>query len=211
MRLEIASAEAVRHACLHFHYSRRVPSNLCGFSVFNGKGEWCGVIIYSNGATPQVAKSFRMAQGMICELSRVALNGKQESTSQAISISLRMLKRLCPLIELVVSFADRAQGHVGTVYQASNWLYLGTSQRAKYYLIRGKKTHPRSVVPASPTNTLAGVRKYIDPNAVEFFDFGKYKYVYPLTEKQRRRFKSLAMSYPKRDQSMTVMRPVSNG
>lgn len=202
MRLEIASKEAVKHACLFFHYSKRIPSNLCAFAVFNGRGEWCGAIIYSNGATPQIAKSFRMPQGKVCELSRVALNGKQESTSKAISLSLRMLKKLCPLIELVVSFADRTQGHIGTVYQASNWLYLGTSEKAKYYIIRGKKTHPRSVVPQSPTNTLADVRKYIDPNAVEFFDLGKFKYVYPLTDQQRKRFQTVALKYPKRDQSI---------
>lgn len=198
MRLEIASKEAVKHSCLYFHYAKRVPSTLCAFSVFNGRGEWCGTIVYSNGATPQIAKSFKLEQGKICELSRVALNGKQESTSKAISLSLRLLKKLCPLIEMVVSFADKTQGHYGTVYQASNWFYLGHSDAARHYIIRGKKVHSRSVVPQSPVNTLEGVRKYIDPNAVEYFDLGKFKYVYPLNDKQRSRFQAVALRYPKR-------------
>lgn len=198
MKLEIASHKAVQYACKYFHYSGKTPSNLCSFSVFNDSGQWCGVIVFSNGATPRIAQSFKMQQGQICELSRVALNGKQESTGKAISIALKLLKKLCPLIELVVSFADKEQGHLGTVYQATNWIYLGTSAPVKYYIIRGKKTHTRSVVPTSPVNTLEGVRKYIDPNATEYFDQGKYKYIYPLTKRQRERFLPLSLKYPKR-------------
>ena len=37
MRLEIASNKAIKYACLNFHYSKSVPVNTFGYSVFNKK------------------------------------------------------------------------------------------------------------------------------------------------------------------------------
>ena len=46
------------------------------------------------------------------------------------------------------SYADKTnQNHVGTIYQANGWLYLGerkTSDKGAYYVINGKKIHGRS-------------------------------------------------------------------
>ena len=40
MRLEIASKKAVQYACLNFHYSKVVPAQYLGYSVFNNNNEW---------------------------------------------------------------------------------------------------------------------------------------------------------------------------
>lgn len=75
---------------------------------------------------------------------RIALNGKQKNVTEIISKSLKLLKKKCPLVELVISFADSEQGHIGTVYQAANWIYLGNSIPAPEYLYKGKRYHGRS-------------------------------------------------------------------
>ena len=49
MRLEKASYQASKYACLHFHYAHAVPQARLGYSVFNSDGEWCGVILFLNG------------------------------------------------------------------------------------------------------------------------------------------------------------------
>lgn len=126
MRITKATPEAIRYACTHFHYAKSVPANPVGYNIYNGKDEWCGVILYAMGATPNIGKQYNLPVGGVLELVRVALNGKQEHTSQAVSMSLKRLHEDVPQCRLVVSYADCDQSHLGTIYQATNWLYVGT-------------------------------------------------------------------------------------
>ena len=49
-------------------------------------------------------------------------------------------------IKFLVSYADPSEGHVGTIYQATGWLYTGLSQATpKYDLGGGKVHHSRSL------------------------------------------------------------------
>ena len=48
--------------------------------------------------------------------------------------SLRMMPE-----SIVVSFADIEQGHVGTVYQACNFLYCGLSAKRTDWKVKGKE------------------------------------------------------------------------
>jgi hypothetical protein len=50
-----------------------------------------------------------------------------------------MLEKPCA----VVSYADTEHGHAGIVYQATNWLYTGsTVSHDKAYVVDGKRIHP---------------------------------------------------------------------
>jgi hypothetical protein len=122
MRLEKASNKAIKFACMNFHYAKSVPVNPVGFSVFNDKSEWCGVILYAVGANNNIAKTYNLNQGNVIELVRMALNGKQESTSKALSISLKLIKKSLPLVKLIVSYADKDQNHSGIIYQAKEYM-----------------------------------------------------------------------------------------
>ena len=51
----------------------------------------------------------------------------KNSESRVIGVVTRALKRHTSL-RFVLSYADPAHGHVGTIYQASGWLYTGLSQ-----------------------------------------------------------------------------------
>ena len=146
IELRKATPKAIRYACLHFHYAKSVPSVQYGYNVYQD-GEWCGVILYGSGATPNIASPFGMIQGEVLELVRVALNGKQNTTSECVAASLRKLHEDAPQIKIVVSFADEDQNHVGTIYQATNWIYLGRYNKGERaaFIINGKKTHPRTI------------------------------------------------------------------
>ena len=47
--------------------------------------------------------------------------------------------------EIVVSFAEIQQGHVGTVYQASNWIYTGLSAKRTNWTIQGVDLHCQTI------------------------------------------------------------------
>ena len=214
MTITNATKKATRYACMNFHYAKAIPIGGISYNIFNQNKEWCGVIIYSYGANPRIGMPYGLKQGEICELTRVALNGKQESTSQAVALSLKQLKKDAPLIRLVVSYADCDQNHIGTIYQATNWIYEGEKVENTIggFLIheRGviKKYHKKSIyshmivengVKKHCPQTLEYVRKYIDPKAEYFITKGKRKYLMPLDKRMRKQIQHLSQPYPKTD------------
>lgn len=214
MRLTRATLDGIRYACLHFHYAHSVPANPLGYNVYNDADEWCGVILFAMGATPNIGKPYNLPIGGVLELVRVALNGKQEQTSRAVAMSLKQLKKDVPHCRLVVSYADCDQNHLGTIYQATNWVYTGTENRGGRgaFIVHGKKMHPKSVHSTKVVidgrsvhcpQTLEAVRKFLDPNATIFYTQGKRKYLFPLDKSMRMQIAPLSKPYPKDDENWT--------
>jgi hypothetical protein len=205
MRLELATFKAMKYACLNFHYAKSIPVNVVGFSVFNDKKEWCGCVVYGTGANNNIAKTYQLLQGEVIELVRMALNGKQESTSKALAISLKLISKYVPLAKLIVSYADMDQGHKGTIYKATNWFYTGIScenQHTGAFIIKGKEVHGRMISQSVKNHGgLKGlsryefVKKYLDVNATPIIDKGKIKYLYPLDKNTVSLCKSLSKPY----------------
>jgi|TARA_R100000479_G_C6296572_1_gene168606 hypothetical protein len=199
MILKKASYKAIKYACIKFHYAKSVPVNVFGYSVFNKKNEWCGVILFGTGATPNLAKPYNLKQGQAIELVRMALNGKQESTSKALALSLKLVKKNLPLCKIIISYADIDQEHTGIIYQATNWIYEGEFNKGTVsgYLIKGKKVHNKTIYSKGIKQNLESVRKYIDANAEKYITKGKRKYVYPLTKQLKDKCLKLKKPYPK--------------
>lgn len=148
MRLTYATPKAIDYACKHFHYAKAVPVNTLGYNVYNDKGEWCGVVLFGSGANNKIGNEYSLNQGQVLELVRVALNGKQSCTSQVVAASLKHLHQDCPLCRLVVSYADCDQSHLGTIYQATNWVYVGTMMKDQHdssWVVNGKRYHGRII------------------------------------------------------------------
>lgn len=199
MRLSLATIEAVRYSCVNFHYAKSVPVKSIAFNVFNNKEEWCGTIVYGLGANAQIAEPYNKWQGQVIELVRVALNGKQEKTSQAVGISLRLLKKYCPMVDLVVSYADIDQNHKGIIYKATNFIYEGkkTEGAKTSYTIKGKRMHNRSIQSKGWKANLLWLREHIDISAKENITKGKHKYLYCFDEKLKERLKLIQQEFPK--------------
>ena len=206
MKLVKASYKAIKYACLNFHYAKSVPINVFGYSVFNEKNEWCGVIVYGHSSNNNIAKPFGLKTGEVLELVRVALNGKQETTSKALAMSLKLIKKDIPLCKLVVSYADLDQNHIGTIYQATNWYFVGISNENKRdsgsFLINGKKVHSKTVAGICnrrglPT-TIENIKKIYKTDDVKpYFTKGKIKYLYPLCNETRQLCEKLKQDYIK--------------
>jgi len=63
MKLTRANNDAIRYACIHFHYAKAVPVNPIGYNIYNADDEWCGVILFARGANPNIGKSYNVVQG----------------------------------------------------------------------------------------------------------------------------------------------------
>jgi len=199
LHLDFCSHEAAKHAVMRWHYSRAMPkAKLVRIGVWED-GRFVGAILYGLGANRHIARPFGLADTEVCELVRVALApGRRHPTSQCVAVSLKLLRRQSPGLRLVVSYADAGHGHVGTIYQAGGWLYLGTSEQS-YLRIAGQVVHPRTVYDryGPGGQSVPWLRRNVDPKACRVAMAPKLKYVHPFDAKLRRRLQEVALPYPK--------------
>ncbi len=122
---------------LGIHYAKRWPSISFAFGLFLDES-LCGVVTYG---TPPSATLKRGIAGDkykadILELNRLCLkNNVKNEASILVGRSLKML----PNNKIIVSFADTDQGHVGLVYQATNFIYCGLSAKRTDWKVKGKE------------------------------------------------------------------------
>ncbi len=187
-------------ACLHWHYSKCTPAGkLVKVGVWED-GVFVGAVIFSRGANAHIGEPYGLKQIKVCELTRVALTQHKATVSRILSIAIRMVKKHCPGLRLIVSYADTEQNHHGGIYQASNWLYCGQIISTPKVVYQGRVRHMRSVT--SIRGTAIGL-----PNLPPTF---KHKYLYPLDEIIRKRIEKLRKPYPKRGDSVTIARSATS-
>ena len=162
-----------------------------------GGGGWCGVVVYSAGANRNIGKPYGLFMGEVLELVRVALNGKQDHTSQVVAETLRRLHKDAPNVKMVLSYADSGQGHIGTIYQATNWTYVGDSKDQPYFVIDGKPRHKKFLDSRGWPASIDWIREHVDGKAYLKSGGDKRKYLYFFDRKTRKRLGHLAKPYPK--------------
>lgn len=169
LKVAPCTKDAAKHAVMSWHYSKSMPSGkLATFGVWEN-GRFVGCVIYGGGANCNISKPFKMRQMEVVELVRVALNKHETPVSRIISITIRMLKKACPGLRIIISYADTAQGHTGQIYKAGNWVYLGTVSPS-HTLINGKVVHRRTA--SSKYGTTVGIKSIATKP--------KHKFGYPL-------------------------------
>lgn len=197
LRIDWATNEAAKYAVKYWHYSQCMPA---GGTVKVGAWEngcFIGVIVFARGATPNLGNPYGLLQDQCVELARVALKMHISPVSRVVAVALKFLKKSNPNLRMVVSFADQSQGHHGGIYQAGNWIYTGQSGSAKFYKIKGKLTHPRSIGSRGFTQNINGA-KQLDRNATIVIVPGKHRYLMPLNSEIRSKVMNMAKPYPKR-------------
>jgi len=193
-----ATHAAAKHACENWHYSGCLPmGKLVKVGAWEDR-KFIGVVIFGRGATPNLGKPYGLDQTECVELVRIALRDHATPVSKIAAIAIRMLKKSNPKVRLIVSFADRSQGHHGGIYQAGNWVYSGVGASSRFWLVNGQVTHPRTVIERGGSNSLEGAKK-IDPKAEAVQVPGKHRYLMPMDKQMRKRVQSMSKPYPKRE------------
>lgn len=111
---------------LQKHYAKRIPSISYAFGLYDGSA-LVGVCTYGMPASPFLCMGVcgKEHRHIVLELNRLCVDSTDKNAaSTLVSHSLQLLPK--PMI--VVSYADKAQGHVGYVYQACNFLYTGETK-----------------------------------------------------------------------------------
>lgn len=95
--------------------------------------------------------------------------------------------------EIVVSFAEIDQGHVGTVYQATNWLYTGLSAKRTNWVVDGVDRHCQTLADKYTAREIRA--KFGDGFRLEERP-RKHRYVFINATGRRRKELLAALRYP---------------
>lgn len=185
---------------IEFHYSKRPPANVQQVVTWHEDGGLFG------GDGPAVAACYfsipptRWSEDVL-ELSRLVRRPTcDKPLTGLIAESCTMIRAKT---DLVVSFADKTQGHHGGIYQAASWRYAGARDRACDGVLIAGTFHPgRSCNSVwgtrSPVKLAAILGQPVEPH----FDEGKHCYWRALStsgEKKARRLGLGELPYPKPD------------
>ena len=120
-----------------------------------------------------------------------------------ISQSFKWLKENTK-IQALISYADPKEGHAGTIYQATNWIYQGNSIRPNdLYSFRleadGPWIHGRTLANTYKTNDVEKLKKKIGHTFWYRVEPLKHRYVYVLKNKRKllKNLKHPSVPYPK--------------
>jgi hypothetical protein len=184
------------------HYLHSFPGGTkLAFGAFVGAG-LLGALTLGSGP----ANAYSLVDGATPDdcltLSRLWLSDElpRNSESRFIGVVLRSLRKHSDL-KFLMSYADPSQGHLGTIYQATGWVYTGLSQATPLYDIGdGRHYHSRSLSHSFGSHGLAhfqrhGIQVKLVPQEA------KHRYVYFLDPACRARLKAPGFPYPKKEKS----------
>ena len=180
------------------HYLHSMPggTQLC-LGVFTGDYP-LGVLMLGVGPA-NVHRMVDRAEPSDClTLSRLWLSDDlpKNSESRVLGVVLRFLRRETS-VKFVVSYADPSAGHVGTIYQASNWIYTGTSLAMPLLdLGDGRARHSRSLAHEFGTHSLKHFKSH-GINVRRIPQAAKHRYIYFLDRSWRDRLLTPVLPYPK--------------
>jgi hypothetical protein len=200
LKLDWCSAKAARYAVENWHYSGRPSAQFKAVNIGAWEnGKFVGCVTFGCGNNRNIGSPFGMKPTDVAELTRVALSKHENPTSRIVSIAVKMLRKRCPGLRVLVSFADTVQGHHGGIYQAMGWHYIGTPTM-HCYVINGKKEHPKTLHTryGAGGQSIPWLRANVDPKAYCLKTPGKHKYVLPLDPGAKDIVLPLAKPYPKR-------------
>ena len=193
--------QQAREMVVKHHYSRRFVNNsYVNLGVFID-GQILGVMQFGYTLTPKfVSKICRNTTStQYLELNRMWLDdlAPRNSESRAISFAIKFIKRACPTIRWIQSFADERCGRLGVVYQAANFLFIG-SHFCDFYELDGDTYHDMLLT----TQKKGGTRGvYLRAN----FDravkrrLRQFRYIFFVQPKYRRDLVRPVLPYPKPD------------
>ena len=169
------------------HYlQRKCPCSLA-FGLFNNN-KITGVVTY--GKPP----SYTLCNGIagkeesnnVIEFNRLWVCDSMPKNTESWFVSKTI--KLCPY-EIIVSFADTEQGHVGYIYQATNWLYCGESKKQKYFRLKNKSNNVGGTVyrrrERMPKNKI--IKIYGKNFVEEYYSSLKHRYIYLNCTKKRKK------------------------
>ena len=199
-----------------YHYSQLWTKCSVALGLFTETGkehsffdepeeEMIGVIVYGDpiGRLTGQSISDEIDRTEVLELTRLFIHDGYGSNIESwfISQSFNWLRKNMPEIKALISYASPVEGHCGTIYQATNWIYQGNNNRWNDgWLFKfeedGRWKHGRTIFPYYNSNDPKEIQKKVTEPFWVKKEQQKHRYVYILASK---RYKKKIMKTLKHD------------
>lgn len=177
---------------LEKHYAKRMPSISYAFGAYIDN-ELVGVVTFGTSASSTLRQGVcgKDYQNNVIELNRLVCLNQKNFASEFVSTAMQML----PKPSIVVSYADSEQGHVGYVYQATNFVYTGLSSAFKDPKVKGME-HLHHTTYAHGLTNAEVIEKYGEENVYFVERARKHRYVFFVGTKKQKKNLLRQLTYP---------------
>lgn len=193
--IELIPNRMAQEMVVNYHYLHRRAPAMFSYGLFDGF-TMIGCIIYGKPANKNLCWGVcgRDEANNVLELTRLwILDGTPKNTeSFLIGNSLRLLPAE---FDIIVSYAEMDVGHVGTIYQATNWIYTGLSDKHIHWLLDGEKSkHSRHLF--SEHGGIEGAKQFYGDRLQKHERSRKHRYVMLRGNKKRKKELLGKLRYP---------------
>lgn len=175
------------------HYLQRKSPCSKAYGLFDKDDNIVGCVIYGVPCSSTLLKGICGEEEMhnVYELNRlwVADDVPKNGESYLVGNTLKLLDK-----EIIVSFADTSQNHIGYVYQATNFIYCGLSAKFRDPKVKGLE-HQHHATYAHGMTMQQVKEKYGEENVYYVDRPRKHRYIYFNCGKNRKRYLTQKLRY----------------
>jgi hypothetical protein len=199
--------------CLGIYYRMNEADQFGNYDKLIG----CAVYGFPVGAQAPTSVCEHLTKDNVLELTRLYVHDGYGSNieSNALSKTFQWIKDNDKNIKVLISYADNGQGHLGGIYQATNWIYQSTSDEIALMPNYGislqenpyKWIHSRTVFSKWGSSNMEHLKREIGKDGYDKFwrrkEPPKHRYIQILAQNKRERrelmskLKHEAYPYPK--------------
>ena len=180
---------------LNRHYAKRIPPISYAFGIYVDS-VLSGVVTYGVPVSSSLRAGICGKENIsnVLELNRLVCDSVKNLASRLVSESLRLI----PKPRIIVSYADTAQGHVGYIYQATNFIYTGLSAKRTDWKVKGKE-HLHGATIADESRGQENRAQYMRDKYGDDFYLAersrKHRYIYFIGSKKQKKSMLNSLNY----------------
>jgi len=173
-------------------------------TFFDEKDEkLAGVAIYGYPVGRSAPKSIspELKEEEVLELTRLFIFDDYGKNTESVVLSktFSWLKENASDIKVLVSYSDPEQGHLGIIYQATNWIYQGIIGKHTWsfkFNENDRWKHGRTIFPYYGTNDIEKIQRQVKEPFWIRKEPRKHRYIYILTGKKDKKKIMKNLKYP---------------
>jgi hypothetical protein len=175
------------------HYLHRQAPCEKAFGLFCCKcSDLIGIVVYGTPSSAPLRSGIcgKDESGNVIELTRLWIADGTPKNTESYLIGNTVSKAGK---DIVVSFAEIEQGHIGVIYQATNWIYTGLSAKRTNWTIEGVESHCQTIADKYSADQIR--RRYGEKFTLKDRPL-KHRYVYFNGSKRRKSDLLKKLKYP---------------
>ncbi len=184
------------------HYSGSINGCISDYwyALYDENNEMVGAMFFGRMAMANQWKKFSDVPDNVIELRRLCCIDDTPKNTESFFIgkALKLLSTDWCSSGIVVSYADKEYGHLGTIYKASNFIMVAEIKGAKVIVWGDKRYHDKTIrtkYKGKLKPFAKRVKDALDNGEAHYKKTaGKFTYIYHLNKKTRRKSKNIKIN-----------------